>query len=1235
MTTWYVDGKVNDQWTNMRIQGTTVFGFTFHLENYNLRIGPGFKGYIQDFKVSNVAKYFGNNTLEWSNYLPGMIVISAYCYNAHDSEKEYSITIDGNQVSTTNYNGNRSASTLVSQFATEINNNASLVASGFSATTDGNTLIITRFGPAYTFRISDEMSQIFSAGTGNSSSWWKENGNGISLSLNNGYYHTTGEGQYPWTKQLITGDLEFTLIEDDLIYGKLNPNTDALLGSISNNTGRVGTVTAGTYTDIAVYGGSGTGAVATVITTDTDVTSVTIIPNDSHYTTAGSGYAIGDVLTISATDIGRESDNDLTFTLVADDIMDGILKIDADALLSSISSNTGTVTVTGGTHTDQILTGGSGSGAVATVVTSETDVTSVTITTLGTGYLIGDVLTISATDIESASPNDLEFTLVADDIMDGLLKIDADALLNSISNNTGVYYVTPGTYTNLSLSGGSGNGAIATVVITETDVTSVTITTEGTGYLIGDVLTISSSDIGRSSGNDLEFTLVADDIDDGTLKLDTDYLMSRITGNRASTSEIFGTYSDIVVNGGNNDAKATIVTAYNDVTPTYAYSSFLDIYTPTELYDNETPIFTPQEMKQIGYFARQILTSQYSYSNIRLSTKIDDSENFITVTNNQHNDEDEGTFFALGMLPIESWVNVFGSIPASTGTIYQVYKNNRSSSQVDIIAYYDGSSIYGKLNSGSASGDWQIGDKIINSTIIYEEVFTLTELYRNEKKLLDGSYEVTNISQAFTPHELKLAGYLARDILDIEITDGGNKAYPDETYLRGTKDGATAVEENLALISSDVNYNDLFTVSDLKLEIFTSSELNAGGYSARECKDAGYTARELLINNAYAYSEFYNEFTPTELYNETTRFTVQEMKDVGYTARQVLSTAYDYSDLYNIYSPKELYDYEVKVNNNNYTFYLAPNGKTTQDPFTISELKQIGYLARQVINIASDSWIIGTFNRPYEYSDLIAGGYTEKELYQNEKKLVDGSYEVTNISKPFTPYELKLTGFNARQILDIEITDGGDKAYQISDLRGTNDGTTNAGINNDLTANQVNYNDLFTVTELRIEIFTSTELKSGGYSASECKVGNYLARELLIDNAYAYIDFYNVYSPTELYNEIPRFTVQEMRDIGYLARQILTSRYIFSQLTPEFTIQELYENEKGLVDGSYELADPLVSDRFTVDELRQVGFNSYQVLTDIGNQEHISDLANNIDDYNYDDLTLGGYTATELKTNRS
>jgi len=54
-----------------------------------------------------------------------------------------------------------------------------------------------------------------------------------------------------------------------------------------------------------------------------------------------------------------------------------------------------------------------------------------------------------------------------------------------------------GTYTSVALSGGSGSGAQATVIVSGDNVTSVSITPGGTGlYQIGDVLTIDNSTIG-------------------------------------------------------------------------------------------------------------------------------------------------------------------------------------------------------------------------------------------------------------------------------------------------------------------------------------------------------------------------------------------------------------------------------------------------------------------------------------------------------------------------------------------------------------------------------------------------------------------------------------------------------------------------------------------------------------------------------------------------------------------
>lgn len=59
----------------------------------------------------------------------------------------------------------------------------------------------------------------------------------------------------------------------------------------------------------------------------------------------------------------------------------------------------------------------------------------------------------------------------------------------------GTFY-TNGTYTGVSLTGGSGTGIKATVVVSGAAVTSVTITTQGNGYLVGDTLSATAATIG-------------------------------------------------------------------------------------------------------------------------------------------------------------------------------------------------------------------------------------------------------------------------------------------------------------------------------------------------------------------------------------------------------------------------------------------------------------------------------------------------------------------------------------------------------------------------------------------------------------------------------------------------------------------------------------------------------------------------------------------------------------------
>jgi hypothetical protein len=65
---------------------------------------------------------------------------------------------------------------------------------------------------------------------------------------------------------------------------------------------------------------------------------------------------------------------------------------------------------------------------------------------------------------------------------------------------------TNGTYTNIPLTGGAGTGARATIVVSSNQVTSVTITTAGNGYVVGNVLSANAANIG-GTGSGFAFTV--------------------------------------------------------------------------------------------------------------------------------------------------------------------------------------------------------------------------------------------------------------------------------------------------------------------------------------------------------------------------------------------------------------------------------------------------------------------------------------------------------------------------------------------------------------------------------------------------------------------------------------------------------------------------------------------------------------------------------------------------------
>jgi hypothetical protein len=68
---------------------------------------------------------------------------------------------------------------------------------------------------------------------------------------------------------------------------------------------------------------------------------------------------------------------------------------------------------------------------------------------------------------------------------------------------------TAGTYTNVPLTGGTGSGAVATIVVGSSGaVSSATLTTNGVGYSAGDQLSASNAIIGSGSGSGFAFPVV-------------------------------------------------------------------------------------------------------------------------------------------------------------------------------------------------------------------------------------------------------------------------------------------------------------------------------------------------------------------------------------------------------------------------------------------------------------------------------------------------------------------------------------------------------------------------------------------------------------------------------------------------------------------------------------------------------------------------------------------------------
>ena len=324
----------------------------------------------------------------------------------------------------------------------------------------GNTLLVTRvasgsFTPADSSVIyNDQESGAVVTGT-NLLGSFTSGGEGGTAGTFTGETTTTSGGGTGITLDVTTSTSN----------GKLVVTADDLLSEITTNPVNAG---AATYTGVALTGGTGTGAVATVVVTGTTAPTITGIT----VTSTGSGFIATDVLAIAAGALGTGQ------LITGDDIL-------SETAATAIGNVTGPFTVA------QTSTSGVGAGATLTITGDGANALSaVAVASIGTGYVLNDTITITSADLITAGFTGATADLVVT-VSAAMLQVSTAAAITLVSTNL---FVEPTT--------------ISTVGV-------------GAGYAVGDTLTVALADIGSPSA-DLVLTLVdADIVDANAFTLET------------------------------------------------------------------------------------------------------------------------------------------------------------------------------------------------------------------------------------------------------------------------------------------------------------------------------------------------------------------------------------------------------------------------------------------------------------------------------------------------------------------------------------------------------------------------------------------------------------------------------------------------------------------------------------------------------------------------------------------